>query len=228
MTYSYQINVETNFKLVKLENTCQAYSPNLILPSGNQMSEEQNGSLIKQRFFNYDMEYTAIFPNFHLMQTFNITHLTAEQLDTLSDDLSPIKGITIKIVTSLLKKINKNYPYIFPTYGYILASVVGTVLVLLIIRTLCYVKYRRAKAMAPRSKLSKMVPPTMERIELQTLADSNRDNIKGSSEKGTSKQKTGRVTPLLIKEKLGKDLGVDFSSYDKFKKTKAVKAANKC
>lgn len=172
LTYSYQINVETNFKLVKLENTCQAYSPNLILPSGNQMSEEQNGSLIKQRFFNYDMEYTAI-PNFHLMQTFNITHLTAEQLDTLSDDLPPIKGITIKNVTSLLKKINKNYPYIFPTYGYILASVAGTVLVLLIIGTLCYVKYQRAKAMAPKSKLSKMVPPTIERIELQTLADSN-------------------------------------------------------
>ena len=95
---------------------------------------------IKQRFFNYDMEYTAI-PNFHLMQTFNITHLTAEQLDTLSDDLPTIKGITIKNVTSLLKKINKNYPYIFPTYGYILVSVSGTVLVLLIIGTLCYVKY---------------------------------------------------------------------------------------
>ena len=122
LTYSYQINVEANFKLVKLENTCQAYSPNLILPSDNQMTEKLNGSLIKQRFFNYDVEYTNI-PNFHLMQTFNITHLTAEQLDTLSDDLPPIKGITIKNVTSLLKKINKNYPYIFPTYGYILASV---------------------------------------------------------------------------------------------------------
>ena len=65
--------------------------------------------------------------------------------------------------------------------------------------------------MAPRSKLSKMVPPTIERIELQTLADSNQDNIEGSSKQGTSKQKTGRVTPLLIKEKLEKDLGVDFS-----------------
>ena len=88
------------------------------------------------------MEYTAI-PNFHLMQTFNIIHLTGEQLDTLSDDLPPIKGITIKNVTSLLKKINKNYPYIFPTYGYILASVAGTVLVLLIIAMLCKVSKSR-------------------------------------------------------------------------------------
>ena len=69
----------------------------------------------KTKILNYDVEYTAI-SNFHLMQTFNITHMTAEQLDTLSDDSPPIKGITIKNVTSLLKKINKNYPYIFPTY----------------------------------------------------------------------------------------------------------------
>ena len=82
--------------------------------------------------------------------------------------------------------------------------------------------------MEPNSKLSKRVRPTIERIELQTLTDNNQDNVKGSSEQGSSTQKTGQVTPLLIREKLVKDLGVDFSSYDKFKKTKAVKAANKC
>ena len=59
------------------------------------MTEERNGSLIKQRFFNYDVEYTDI-PNFFLMQTFNITHLTSDELDALSIDLPPIDRITVK------------------------------------------------------------------------------------------------------------------------------------
>ena len=63
LTYSYQIKVETNFKLIELDYSCQAYNPNIILPSGNQMMDKGNESLIKQRFFNYDAEYTAI-PNF--------------------------------------------------------------------------------------------------------------------------------------------------------------------
>ena len=117
-TYSYLIDVKTNFKLIELENSCQAYSPNLILPSSNQMTEETNGSLIKQRFFNYDTEYTAI-PNFFLMQTFNITKLTPAELDTLSNDLPPIDHVKIKNITKMLKPIDKNYPFEFPLYGYV-------------------------------------------------------------------------------------------------------------
>ena len=48
LSYSYQMDIETNFQLIELENSCQAYSPNLILSSGNQMTEERNGNLIKQ------------------------------------------------------------------------------------------------------------------------------------------------------------------------------------
>ena len=45
--------------------------------------------------------------------------------------------------------------------------------------------------MAPKSKLSKRVPLTIERIELQTLTDTNRYNVGGSSEQVSSTQKTG-------------------------------------
>ena len=43
-------------------------------------------------------EYTAI-PNFFLMQIFNITHWTSDELDALSNDLPRIDRITIRIVT---------------------------------------------------------------------------------------------------------------------------------
>ena len=46
----------------------------------------------------------------------------------------------------MLKPIGKNYPCVFPTYGYVLLTVEGTTLMIMIIGILYYAKYRRAKA----------------------------------------------------------------------------------
>ena len=113
------------------------------MPSGNQMMDKGNESLIKQRFFNYDAEYTAI-PNFFRMKTFNITRLTSEEMDALSNDLPAIDRIPIWNVTRMLKNINKNYPFVFSTYGYVLLACGGTALLILILGILYYAKFRRA------------------------------------------------------------------------------------
>ena len=214
LTYSYQIKIETNFRLVELENSCQAYNPNIILPSGNQLTEKQNDSLIKQRFFNYDVEYSAI-PNFFLMRTFNLTRLTPEQIDTLSKDLPAIDRIPIQNVTSMLKHINREYPFVFPIYGYILLTVGGTILVILIIGILYYAKYRQTKAKAPRPQRSKRL--SINDIELQPMhvKTTNKQAQDLLLEDG---KQPNKVTPLLLQKKLEKDLGIDFSSYERFKK----------
>ena len=87
LTYSYQIAVDTSFKLVELENSCQAYKPNFVLPSSHQMMEEKKFSLIMimQRFFNYDVEYIWLFQSF-LIKTFNISHLAQEELYSVAND----------------------------------------------------------------------------------------------------------------------------------------------
>ena len=108
--------MDSTFKLVELDNSCQAYNPNFILPGSNLIKEKLNQSLITDRFFNYDLKYTNI-PNFFLMNTFNITKLTVEQLDTLVYDLLLIHNIPFQNVTQMLKPIGKNYPFVFPTYG---------------------------------------------------------------------------------------------------------------
>ena len=51
LTYSYQIKIESSFKLIELDNSCQAYNPNFILPSSNLIKEKLNQSLVKDRFF---------------------------------------------------------------------------------------------------------------------------------------------------------------------------------
>ena len=77
LTYSYQIKVDSNLKLIELDNSCQAYNPNFILPSSNLIMEKLNQNFITDRFFNYDLEYMSI-PNFFLVNTFNITKFMAE------------------------------------------------------------------------------------------------------------------------------------------------------
>ena len=97
-------------------------------------------SLIKQRF-NYDAKYMAIL-NFLLIQTFNISHLTQGELNSIANDLPPIDGISIHNVTTLLKPSDKNYPFIFPTYWYVSLTIGGATTIILIIGILCYAKYR--------------------------------------------------------------------------------------
>ena len=177
------------------------------------MSEKRNSSLIQQRFFNYDAEYSAI-PNFFLMQTFNITKLTSEEIDTLSNHLPTIDKIPIHNVTRILKSINRNYPFIFPMYGYVLITIGGTGLFVFIVYVLYYIRFRIAKAKAPRLQRSKHL--NTNEIELQPT------NVETTSKQAQDLlledtiQHT-RVTPLLLKTRLEEDLGIDFSSYDKFK-----------
>ena len=213
LTYSYQIDVKTSFKIIELENSCQAYSPNIILPSGNQMSQKRNDSLIKQRFFNYDEGYSAI-PNFFLMQTFNFTKLTPEQIDKLSNDLPLIEQIQVHNVKAMLKKINKNYPFELPIYGYVSIAIGGTLLVVLVIGVLYYAKYRRAKA--TRTKRQWPKPVSNGDIELQptlmkTMGKWTNDPLNKDC------REPAKVTPLLLQQKLEDELGIDFSSYEKYK-----------
>ena len=42
LTYSYQVKVDSTFKLIELDNSCQAYNPNFILPSSNMIKEKLN------------------------------------------------------------------------------------------------------------------------------------------------------------------------------------------
>ncbi len=215
LTYSYEIKITANFQLVELENSCQAYNPNLILPSSNIIKSQKNGSLIEQRFFNFDLEETSI-PNFWLMNTFNLTKLTPEQVGQIAQDLPPLNKIDILDINKLLEPIDTDYPFEMPTYAYVLISAAVTTLLILIIGVLYYVRYRRARAAAtPAVKYSKRKPPSKEEIELQPLSLTTTN--KQVEEPSTSGRKTP-ITPLLIRKKLEEDFNIDFSTYERKKK----------
>ena len=51
--------------------------------------------------------------NFFLMNIFNITKLTAEELGILTHDLPSIHNIPFWNVSQMLKSIDKNYPFFY-------------------------------------------------------------------------------------------------------------------
>ena len=111
------------------------------------------------------------------MQTFNITHLTFDEIDALSTDLPPIHRITVRNETEMLKRIDKNYPFVFPIYGYVLITIGGTIMVIMV-GILYYAKYCRGKAMMPKSRKSNKLPPSVEAIELQPIPHKARESVK--------------------------------------------------
>ena len=228
LSYSYTIKIESNFQLVELDNSCQAYNPNLILPSSN--TQESEGGMITRRFFNYNLNYTSI-PNFFLMETLQIDKLTPEQLDNLTNELPPVQNIPFEDISKKLKPINRHYPFVFPAYGKILITIVVTTLVILIIGIACYLKYKRAKARQitghlPMFKREKRAPPSKDDIELQPMSlNTTNESVRHElAQPSTSGRKTP-VTPLLIQRKLEHDFGIDFSTYDR-KQSKSKKRSD--
>jgi len=211
LTYSYEIAVTTNFQLIELDNSCQAYNPNFIIPSSNIMKEEQNSSIIKDRFLNYDPEYTSI-PNFFLMQTFNLTLLSQEQISQIAVDLPPIQSISVHNISELLNPIDKDYPFELPLYAYVGMTVGVTTLVILIIGIVFYARYRRARAVHSTLK-RRQPPPSKDQIEMQPLTLTT-----------TNKQieRKRPVTPQLVKKKLEEDFNIDFSTYDRKKRSREM------
>ncbi len=112
----------------------------------------------------------------------------------------------MKNVSAMLKLINKNYPFEMPVYGYVLITVAGTTLIILVTGVLLYVQYRWAKVTQP--PVPKRNPhhlPSKEEIELQSLT------LKSTNERIPHRRP---VTPQLLCKILEEDLGVDFRKYN--------------
>ena len=76
----------------------------------------------------------------------------------------------------MLKPIGKNYPFVFPTYGYMLLTVGGTTLMIMVIGILYYAKYRRARA-GTTTNTKKRNPPSKNDIEMPTLHSTTNDQV---------------------------------------------------
>ena len=144
-----------------------------------------------------------------------MTQLTSKEIDALSNDLPTIDKIPIHNVTRMLKNINSNYPFVFPVYGYVLIASGGTALFILIIGILYYTRFKIVRAKVPRQQKSKHM--NTNDIELQPMSMKTNRKLEQDLMEEDSVQPT-RVTLLLLKTRLEEDLGIDFRSYDKFKK----------
>ena len=135
------------------------------------------------------------------MNTFNITKLTVDQLDTLVHDLPPICNIPFWNVTQMLKPIEKNYPFIFLSYGFVLLTIGGTTVIIMVIGILYYAKYKRARAGVASSKRKKS-PPSKEDIEMVSLQTTTNDQMTKylghQVTKSDSEPITSMATLLLI------------------------------
>ncbi len=216
LSYSYQIELENNFEIVELDNACEAYNSKLILPSSNVVKHNINGSLIAERFFNYNLEYPKL-QNFFLVDQFNLTKMTPEELDQVAKLLPPINKVPFRNVSALLTPINRNYPFVFPTYGYILLAVGGTTTVILVAGILYYMKYKRAKIKSPavhyrRNKTLARLP-SKDEIELR-LPSMTSTNEQANSLTVNSVKTKNPVTPLLVRKTLEEEYNIDFSAYD--------------
>ena len=77
----------------------------------------------------------------------------AEELGILTHDFPSIRNIPFWNVTQMLKLINKNYPFVFPTYSYVLLTIGGTTVTIMVIGIFYYAKYQRVKQeVAPRKQ----------------------------------------------------------------------------
>ena len=144
---------------------------------------------------------------------FNLTRLSKAELDELAQDLPPMRSVPVKNITALLTPIDKNYPFVLPTYAYVLMAVGGTIVVMLVLGVMYYMKYKRAKAAQPRetaqTRKFERCPPSKEEIEMVGLT-TQRNDVVASPKRA--------ATPLLVQQTLEKEFNIDFTRYEEKRK----------
>ena len=155
------------------------------------------------------------------MNIFNIIKLMAEELGILTHDLPSIHNVPFWNVTQMLKSIDKNYPFVFPNYSYMLLTIGGTTVTIMVIDIFYYAKYQRVRA-GSAPKKTKRKPPSKEDIEMISLQNTTNDQaikcLDSIVSKSDPEPSTSKVTPSLIQKRLEEDYGIDFSSNERYKK----------
>lgn len=101
------VHLQSPFQLVPVPNACEVYSTNLYIPATTELSSKTNRhTLTGQTFLGLNVSYIN-YTDFRMMQTFNVTTLTEDEVTRLTAKLSDYDTLPMPTMTAEIGRIRR-------------------------------------------------------------------------------------------------------------------------
>ena len=234
-TEIYYVELHPPFKIIEIPNSCEAYSPVLLIPAYTETSATRQNITISQRFLGFHKTYLNI-TDFRLINESPLARMSKEQLESLSIKLPALQDIPLPILREKLQQIDESYPYSMPIWLVILITIITTIIIVLISITILYFCKRKQQPpvslAVPVDKITtqtalltpsthdnetdhKDPESTLSHSEIKHTTDSVSEQATNSAGQETEvKSVPVRATPETVKFAL-QSVGFDFKKFDK-------------
>ena len=81
---------------------------------------------------------------FTLMQTFNLTPFSNDELDKLGSEMLELNRFSFQHMKKVMKQIDEKYTFIMPYWLLIIIKILGTTEAIIIVSIIWYLKYCKA------------------------------------------------------------------------------------
>ena len=124
-TYMYLQDMKYPFDVIYLLNSCEFIINTFFLPSLDQLNSGVVSGYLRVHFLNIDGKYEKL-DAFTLMQTFNFSYLSNNELDKLVPYLPEIRQVSLVCIKPSLQEIDENYQFSVLEWFIIIIFILGT------------------------------------------------------------------------------------------------------
>ena len=132
LTKTSYIELQHPLDIILLEESCEASTPSMLLPSCTTLSKEISQTKLGFQQEQLKLNYTDI-KDFTAIKYMPLKKLTEDQLNKWVQEIPDIKDITLGKLNITLLDISNEYPWQMPTWLKIFLSITITILVIGII-----------------------------------------------------------------------------------------------
>ena len=137
LTKTYYVELQHPLDIIYLEESCEASTASMLLPSHMVLSKEVDSSQLGARQDQLKLHYLKI-QDFTIIRNTPVEKLTPQQLELKASYIPEMENISLDEFNTTLTEINKEYPWQMPIWLKIVMTLVITIFIIGIIVG-CYI-----------------------------------------------------------------------------------------
>ena len=129
LTKMYYVKLQHPLNIIFLEESCEASTVSMLLPSHTVLSKEVDSSQLGIRLDQLKLHYQKI-QDFTIISNTPIEKLTPQQLESKASYIPKMENISLDKFNTTMTKINKEYPWQMPVWLKIILTIGITIFII--------------------------------------------------------------------------------------------------
>ena len=129
LTKTYYVKLQHPLDIIFLEESCEASTVSMLLPSRTVLSKEVDSSQLGIRLDQLKLHYQKI-QDFTIISNTPIEKLTPQQLESKASYIPEMENISLDKFNTTMTEINKEYPWQMPVWLKIILTIGITIFII--------------------------------------------------------------------------------------------------